>query len=312
MSAPRGGADRRARSGASWRLRTLALATVVYALASWTLRDQPIGWIGVTLGSDAAPAPADAAGAAHVATVLPESPAEAAGIRAGDHIRSAGGRRVGAGRDLVAIVRRTPPGAMLALTVERDGSVATRPVQVAARPPDFARRLEADRDGWQEPERVLDLLAVASGSAVADVGAGGGYFTERLAERVGRAGRVIAIDVDPDAVRQLRTRFPARRFPAVAVHAGTAADPGLGTGTIDAALLVDVYHELRDAPAMLMALRRALRPGGRLVVVDRPAAEYDPAQHAIPEARVVGEAETAGFRLRERADLTRQFALVLE
>src|SRR6185295_17005467 len=111
------------------------------------------------------------------------------------------------------------------------GAIAAHAVHVAARPPDLARRLEADRDSWQKPERVLDLLALATGSAVADVGAGGGYFTERLAERVGRDGRVIAIDIDPDAFRQLTTRFPPRRFPAVTVHAGTADDPRLGVGT---------------------------------------------------------------------------------
>jgi SAM-dependent methyltransferase len=116
---------------------------------------------------------------------------------------------------------------------------------------------------------------------------------------------VIAIDVDPDAVRQLAMRFPTRQFPAVTVRAGTADDPGLAAGTIDAALLVDVYHELHDAAKMLAAIRRALRPGGHLVVVDRAASEYDPRQHAIPEARVTAEAAAAGFHLRARARVTR-------
>jgi len=98
----------------------------------------------------------------------------------------------------------------------------------------------------------------------------------------------------------------------VTVHRGRPTDPDLAPGSLDAALLVDAFHELQAPDAMLAALRRALRPRGRLVVVDRPAPEYVPGTHAIPEARVVALAEAAGFHLRERSDLPRQFALALE
>ena len=100
--------------------------------------------------------------------------------------------------------------------------------------------------------------------------------------------------------------------PNVEVRRGLANDPRLDADTLDGVLLVDAFHELTDPAATLAAVRRALHPGGRLVIVDRAAAAFVPGTHAIPEARVVGETEAAGFHLRERADLQRQFALVFE
>ena len=121
---------------------------------------------------------------------------------------------------------------------------------------------------------------------------------------------MLAIDIDPDALTQLTTRFA--HAPNVEVRRGLANDPRLDADTLDGVLLVDAFHELTDPAATLAAVRRALHPGGRLVIVDRAAAEFVPGTHAIPEARVVREAEAAGFHLRERADLQRQFALVFE
>jgi ubiquinone/menaquinone biosynthesis C-methylase UbiE len=196
------------------------------------------------------------------------------------------------------------------LGLERGGATVDVAVTIAARPPDVYRLLEVDRDPWQDPARVLALLAIGPGGVVADVGAGSGYFTERLAALVGPTGRVVAVDIDPEALQQLATRFSST--PVVVVRRGRAADPDLETASLDAALLVDTFHELQAPQATLAALRRALRAGGRLVVVDRPAKEYVVEAHAIPEARVVTEAEAAGFHLRERADLPRQFAVVFE
>jgi ubiquinone/menaquinone biosynthesis C-methylase UbiE len=159
-------------------------------------------------------------------------------------------------------------------------------------------------------ERVLALLGIGPGSTVADVGAGSGYFTERLAALVGPTGRVIAVDIDPDALRQLASRF--RSSSAVAVQRGGASDPGCPPASLDAVLMVDAFHEVQAPEAMLAALRRDLRPDGRLVVVDRPAKEWAAGSHTIPEERVVAQAQAAGFHLRERTDLPRQFAVVLD
>ena len=278
-------------------------------VVAWGLRPAPEpGWLGVTLDK----VTHEGRPAARLAKILGESPALQIGLVAGDLVLGACGRRVGPPRDLVGIVRSSAPGTRCTLTIERAGARQSLQVTLAARPPDLYELLERDRDPWQEPARVLDLLAVVAGGAVADLGAGSGYFTERLAARVGDAGRVVAVDVDEDALALLRTRFPRHRFPQVEIHRGTATDPDLAPGSLDAVLLVDTYHELTDPGAILHAIRLALRPHGRLVIVDRNAAEYRPDTHTIPEARVVEQVEAAGFARVERHDLQRQFALVLQ
>lgn len=289
--------------------RAVAAALVVTGLAAWAARPAPEqGWLGVTLGD----ATGEHGPAARLEAIVPESPAVHIGLAAGDLVRTAGRRRIGSARDLARAVRRRAPGTLLPLTVERGGVPLALAAPLAARPPDVYRLLEVDRDPWQEPERILDLLGARAGAAVADLGAGGGYFAERLAARVGPAGRVVAIDVDEDALAQLRTRFPPARFPQVAIRRGTARDPGIEPDSLDAVLMVDTYHELTEPAAILAAVRRSLRSGGRLVVVDRPAAEYRTAAHAISESRVVEQAGAAGFHQRERHDLARQFALVFQ
>ncbi len=268
--------------------RIVALALVVAAVVSATARTGAQGWLGMTLAEDhVADGPA-----VRIESVLPESPAAAAGIASGDVVTAIGARRVRAPIELSAAVRRAAPGARLTLHIERAGVARDVAVHVGARPPDLYRLLEADRDPWQEPTRVLALLDVAPGRAV------------------GPTGRVLAIDIDSDALTQLTTRFA--HAPNVEVRRGLANDPRLDAGTLDGVLLVDTFHELTDPAATLAAVRRALHPGGRLVIVDRAAAAFVPGTHAIPEARVVGETEAAGFHLRERADLQRQFALVFE
>jgi len=285
-------------------LRLLALALAAVSVVAATLREPvPRGWLGVTLGDPGSPG-------ARIDQVLPESPARSAGLVAGEVIRRAGTRAIHRPRDLIETIGHTPPGTIVTLDVERGGARVNVAVTIGARPPDVYRFFEADRDSWQEPARVLALLAVGAGGRVADVGAGGGYFTERLAALVGPTGRVIAVEIDPDALRELSRRFAAT--PTVVVQRGRILDPNLGSGSLDAALLVDTFHELREPESILAALRRAVRPGGRLVVVDRPATEYAREAHAIPETRVVTEGEAAGFHVRERTDLPRQFAVVFE
>ncbi len=286
--------------------RSVALTLVTAVLLATGARDTPRGWLGVTLGDDHTPA----GSAARIERVLPDSPAARSGLRAGDVVRRAGARTIRSAHELTEAVRRTRPGTSLTFRVGRGGSAITVTATITARPPDVYRLFEADRDPWQEPSRVLALLGVGPGAAVADVGAGSGYFTERLATLVGPEGRVFAVDIDADALRQLATRFAST--PAVTVRRGRPTDPDLAPASLDAALLVDAFHEVRAPEAMLAALRRDLRPGGRLVIVDRPAKEYAPEAHAIPEERVRAQAEAAGFHVRERADLPRQFALVLD
>ncbi len=160
------------------------------------------------------------------------------------------------------------------------------------------------RDRWQRPQEVMDALGVQPGSRVADIGAGEGYFTWHLAERVGLHGRVYATDIDKRLISNLRADAKRKRFPQVEVVLGVPDDPYLPTGEIDAALVVNAYHEFRQHEAMLRGILNALRPGGKLAIIDK---EAEPGQgrsqyysaHRIPKRLVRTEAESAGFRYME-------------
>lgn len=284
----------------------VAALLLVVALTSHAVSRADPGWLGVAVST----APAEFGPAARLGVIAHDSPAERAGLREGDLVRRAGTWRIRRAADLIRAVQRSAPGATLSLALERDGTGSTIDVVLAERPAGFARLFEYERDAWQEPDRVLDALDVRSAGAVVDLGAGGGYFSERLAERVGREGHVVAVDIDADALAALARRFPRADFPQVLVQAGTATDPGLAAASADAVLIVDAYHEFPDPGAMLGAIGRALRPSGRLVIVDRPAAEWHPEAHAIPEERVREQVAAAGFRELDGFALPRQFVLV--
>lgn len=293
---------------ASRLARGLAAAILLAALAGRGVEPtRPQGWLGVAVND----ATTDGGPAARLTTVLPDSPAASAGLRAGDLVLAAAGRRIASARDLTNTVKARPPGTALALAVRRAGTDLVLEPTLAGRPPDVYRLFEHERDAWQEPDRVLDLIAIEPGDAVADLGAGSGYFTERLAARVGTAGRVVATEIDPDALRDLTRRFPSSVFPQVVVRRGGAHDPRLPPDSLDLVLMVDTFHELTDADAILQAVGRALRPDGRLAVIDRPADIYDPAAHTIPEQRVIEQAAAAGFDLYQSHRLPRQFLLLL-
>lgn len=122
----------------------------------------------------------------------------------------------------------------------------------------------------------MDAAGIAPGMSVADIGAGEGYYTVRLAERVGTEGRVLAEDVVPDVRDRLADRVARERLDTVSVRLGLPADPRLPANSFDRILLVHMYHEIASPYAFLWRLRPALRPGGRVVVVDadRPTAEH--------------------------------------
>ncbi len=167
---------------------------------------------------------------------------------------------------------------------------------------------DADRDRWQRPAEVLSALQVGEGSIVADVGAGRGYFTAKLAEAVGATGRVFAVDIDADVLGRLRDRVDRDGLTTVEVVRGQVDDPGLPPDSLDAILVVDAYHEMTEPEAMLTAMLHSLEPGGRLVMLDfqpsNPNAprETQTAAHTI--ARALAEAELAenGFEVLSRED----------
>lgn len=127
---------------------------------------------------------------------------------------------------------------------------------------------EESREQWQKVDAVLQAMGVAPGVAVADLGAGDGFFTVRLAKAVGEQGKVYAVDIAADALRRLRTRVANDRLTQVEVIEGTTEDPKLPAGTLDAVLIVNAYHEMKAFKEILPKLRSALKPDGRLVIIE--------------------------------------------
>ena len=131
-----------------------------------------------------------------------------------------------------------------------------------------AEWLERGERGEEEaPDAALDALKIPKGASVADIGAGSGYITERLAARVGATGRVFANDLQPQMLEILSRRLAAKQITNVTLVQGTVDDPKLAPASVDLELMVDVYHELSQPQVMLQHLREALRPGGRLVLL---------------------------------------------
>jgi ubiquinone/menaquinone biosynthesis C-methylase UbiE len=126
----------------------------------------------------------------------------------------------------------------------------------------------ATREAEESPEQALALMGIDPGMAVADVGAGSGYMTTRLARLVGPSGRVYANDIQPAMLRIIRDKAAAEHLGNVEVVQGTETDVGLPDRAVDLAILVDVYHELRHPQEMLRSIHRSLKPGGRLILVE--------------------------------------------
>lgn len=157
------------------------------------------------------------------------------------------------------------------------------------------------RDAAREVAQIAARLHLAPGSRVADIGAGGGYDTVRLARVVGPRGRVFAEDVTPTYLKQLRRTVAAARLGNVDVVEGTLADPKLPPRSIDAAVMVHMYHEIQQPMALLAKLAPAFRPGGRLGIeeLDRPTAS-----HGTPPALLRCELAAAGYRLVDLSPLS--------
>ena len=152
------------------------------------------------------------------------------------------------------------------------------------------------RDDRNEATTVMDLARIANGMTVADIGAGEGYYTVRLAERVGKTGRVLAQDIDKAALQRLGLRVERERLDNVSIKLGAEDDPRLPEKSFDRVFLVHMYHEVTEPYAFLWRLRPALRDKGQVIVVDvdRPAD-----QHGISPKLLFCEFDHVGFRLVE-------------
>lgn len=159
-----------------------------------------------------------------------------------------------------------------------------------------------DRDEREQPDRVLDALAITPGMTAADVGAGTGYFTVRLARRVGKTGYVYATEISPEMLRLVDARVTRERLPNVQLKLSTATDAKLPARCCDLVLLVDVYHELADPPAVMAGIRRALKETGRLVLVEYRGEDEALAikpDHKMTLAKIRSELEPMGFAFVE-------------
>ena len=161
---------------------------------------------------------------------------------------------------------------------------------------------EPGRDKRLQIDRVMDLLNIKPGSTVADIGAGGGWFSVRAARRVAPNGRVIAEEINPKATAHIQQRAQREHLSNIVTLLGTPDDPKLAPNSLDAALMLKVYHEIAHPPLVLKNLRAALKPGARFGIIDRNG---NGADHGLNEPIVRAEVEHAGFRQVARYDFTK-------
>jgi SAM-dependent methyltransferase len=168
------------------------------------------------------------------------------------------------------------------------------------------------RDAWQKPEEVLRALALPSDAAVADIGSGTGYFAVRLARAVPQ-GRVYGADLEPDMVRFLNERAAKERLPNLTSHGAAPDDPRL-PAPVDLVLVVDTYHHIGDRARYFSRLRKALKPGARVAIIDfKPDSPVGPRHGRIAAAQVDAEMARAGFRpAASHGFLPYQYFLVFE
>ena len=168
------------------------------------------------------------------------------------------------------------------------------------------------RDKWQMPDRVIGALGLKPGMSVADVGAGTGYFTVRLARVPGVS--VLAVDIEPKMLEHLKTRAAAEKLTNVSTVLAGANSPNLPQ-PVDVVFVVDTYHHLPNRPVYFRELRKSLKPGGRVAIVDfrKDAPDGPPAHFRFTPEQITGEMKEAGYTLAASHDfLPRQHFLVYQ
>ena len=159
---------------------------------------------------------------------------------------------------------------------------------------------EAERDSVDEANKVMDISGVNPGMSVADIGAGEGYYTIRLAARVGKEGRVLAQDIFPKVREKLAERALRERLDNVSVMLGAPADPKLPENSFDRVFMIHMYHEIEQPYEFLWRLRPALLPGGQVIVVD---ANRPTGAHGIPPKQLMCEMNAVGFAMIDQHPL---------
>ncbi len=177
---------------------------------------------------------------------------------------------------------------------------------------DWLTRPERNRE--EHPDVALDEIGIATGSTVADIGAGSGFYTDLLSRRVGSSGKVYANDIQPGMIELLKQNVAEQGLHNVIAILGTGTDPKLPPASIDTELLVDVYHEFSHPQEMLRKLRDSLKPHGRLVLLEFRAEDPNVPirpEHKMTVEQVIAELRPEGFRLERRSEkLPRQHILI--
>jgi ubiquinone/menaquinone biosynthesis C-methylase UbiE len=181
-------------------------------------------------------------------------------------------------------------------------------------PTDLSVLESPDRAAWQKPDLIMDALRIAENATVADVGAGSGFFTVRLARRVGPNGIVYAEDIQQLMLESIKRRVSREGLKNVITRLGTATNANLPKGALDAVLLVDVLDDETDRIRLLRHLAESLKPQGRIGIVNYQPGEGGPGpepQRRLDRAVVESEVAAAGLRVLDRATLPFQYLLVV-
>ena len=163
-----------------------------------------------------------------------------------------------------------------------------------------------ERESEEAPARAIAALKIPRGATVADIGAGSGYYTERLAKTVGETGRVYATDIQPEMLALIQRKIDAQKIANIELVLGTETEARLPENAIDLAIMVDVYHELARPQVFLESVKRALKPGGRLVLLEYR--KEDPRvpiklEHKMSVREARQELEASGYRFERVIDV---------
>jgi len=210
---------------------------------------------------------------------------------------------------------RNPMLAAVALTVALTAALPAAQHARLFRPEDLGELEPPDRDEWQQPERIMDVLGVGEASFVADLGAGSGWFTVRLADRVGPNGLVLAEDIQPPMIQAIKLRVDRMGLKNVRTVLGTMKDPQLPVA-VDVVLMVDAYHEMEHPVVLLRNVAKSLKPRGRIGIINftKEGGGPGPAMEDRVDADdVIRDAQAAGLVLRARETFLKyQYMLVFE
>lgn len=161
---------------------------------------------------------------------------------------------------------------------------------------------DPERDTWQKPDEVLNALEIEKGQIVADIGAGSGYLTVKLSERVGATGTVYAVDIQQEMLDYISKRLDGKGLQNVKLLLGDMNDPKLPPGSLDIAIFLSTYHEIAQPVDFIRKIKLALKPHGRIAILEfsDESPIGPPVKFRLPEEIVINELKQAGFALLQR------------